>query len=106
MSRDGLVVRSVVSSAILASISLVRSERVRAMPSALDRSRDRFASISWREASADCASKGTLASGMGVGAGVGFAGEPAACWPGVVPPLETKARIISKTIRVTGCMER
>src|SRR6266478_6348904 len=105
MSRDGLVVRSFVSSAILASISLVRSERVRAMPSALDRSPDTFASISWREASADCASKGTLASGMGVGAGFGFAGEPEACWPGAVPPLETKTRLINKTIRITGCME-
>src|SRR5271166_3386808 len=106
MSRDGLVVRSLVSSAILASISLVRSERVRAMPSALDRSLDTFASISWREASADCASKGTLASGMGVGAGVGFTGEPEACWPGAVPLLENKARIINRTIRITGCIER
>jgi len=41
-----------------------------------------------------------------VGGGVGFAGEAEACWPGAVPPLETKARIISKTIRITGCMER
>src|SRR5271166_6505735 len=73
------------------------------MPSALDRSLDTFASISWREVSADCASKGTLASGMGVGAGVGFAGEPEACWPGAVPPLKTKARII-KRIRITGCV--
>ena len=87
------------SSAILASISLVRSERVRAMPSALDRSLDTFASISWREVSADCASKGTLASAMGVGAGVGFAGEAEACTPGAVPALESKTRIISKTIR-------
>jgi hypothetical protein len=53
----------------------------------------------------DCASKGTLASGMGVGAGVGFAGEAEACWPGAVPPLEIKARITSKTIRVIGCIE-
>jgi hypothetical protein len=43
---------------------------------------------------------------MGVGAGVGFAGEPEAGWPGAVPPLETKPKIISKTIRITGCMER
>ena len=42
---------------------------------------------------------------MGVGAGVGFAGEAEACWPGAVPPLETKTRIISKTIRIVGCME-
>src|SRR5271166_3416534 len=104
MSRDGLVVRSLVSSAILASISLVSSERVRAMPSALDRSLDTFASISWREVSADCASKGTLASGMGVGAGVGFAGEPEACWPGAVPPLKAKARIIRRTTRTKGCI--
>jgi len=103
MSRDRLVVRSIVSSAILASISLVSSERVRAMPSALDRSLDTSASIPWREVSADCASKGALASGMGVGAGVGFAGEPDACWPGAVPPLKNKARII-KRIRITGCV--
>jgi hypothetical protein len=68
------------------------------MASALDRSLDRFASISWRESSADCTSKGTLASGIGVGAGVGFAG---ACWLGAVAALETKARIISKMIRMT-----
>jgi len=55
-----------------------------------------FASISWREASADCASKGTWASGMGVGAGVGFGTEAEAFWPGAVAALETKARIISK----------
>ena len=72
------------SSSILASISLVRTERVRALPSALDWSFDTFASISWREASADCASKGTLASGMDVGAGTGFAGDPEAGWPGAV----------------------
>ena len=90
------------SSAILASISLVKSERVRALPSALDWFFDTFASISWREASADCASKGTFASGMDVGAGVGFDGEPEVCSPGVVPPLATKARIISKTIRIAG----
>ena len=91
------------SSAILASISLVRSERVPAMPSAFDRSFDTFASISWREVSADCVSKGALASEMGVGAGVGFAGEPEACWPGAVPPLEAKARIV-KRIRINGCV--
>ena len=72
------------SSAILASISLVKSERERALLSALDWSLDTFASISWREVSADCASKGTLASGMGVGAGVGFSGEAEAGWPGAV----------------------
>jgi dissimilatory sulfite reductase (desulfoviridin) alpha/beta subunit len=44
---------------------------------------------------------------MGVGAGVGFAGEAEACWLGAVPPLETKARIRSKkTIRTSECMER
>jgi hypothetical protein len=104
MSRDGLVVRSLVSSAIIASISLVRSERVRAMPSALDRSLDTFPSISWREASADCASKGTLASGIGVGAGVGFAAGGEAGWLGAAPPLETKARMINRTIRIIGCV--
>ena len=41
---------------------------------------------------------------MGVGAGVGFAGEPEAGWLGAAPPLETKARIISKTIRIIGCV--
>src|SRR5271166_7185028 len=106
MSRGGLVVTNLLSSANLASISLVRSERVRAMPSALDRSPDTFASVSWRDASADCASKGTLANGMGVGAGVGFAGVAEACWPGAVPPLETKTRIISKMIRIAGWIKR
>jgi hypothetical protein len=42
---------------------------------------------------------------MGVDAGVAFGGEAEAFWPGAVPALETKARI-SKTIRITGCMER
>src|SRR5271166_5060020 len=102
---DRLVVRSLVSPAILASISFVKSKRVRAMPSALDRALDTLASISWREASADCASKATLASGMGVGAGVGFASEAEACWPGAMPPLATKARKTSKMIRIAGCVE-
>src|SRR5262249_35826395 len=75
------------------------------MASALDWSLDTFASISWREASVDCASKGTLASGIGVGAGVGFAGEAEACWLSVVPALETKTRTIRKTIRISGSME-
>ena len=66
------------SSAILASISLVKSERERALPSALDWSFDTLASISWGAASADGASKGTFASGMDVGAGFGFAGDPEA----------------------------
>ena len=90
------------SSSILASISLVKPKRVRAVPYALDWSFDTFASISWREPSADCASKGTLASGMGVGAEVGFAGEPEVCWLAVLPPLATKARIIRKMIRIAG----
>ncbi len=90
------------SSATLPSISLVRSERERALPSALDWSFDTLAAISWREASADCASKGTFASGMDVGAGFGFAGDPEAGWHGAVPPLATKVRIISKTIRIAG----
>src|SRR6516164_8108417 len=64
------------------------------------------ASISCRESSADCASKGTLASGIGVDAGVGFAGEPEACWLGAVPALETKARIITRTSRIIGCIKR
>jgi hypothetical protein len=75
------------------------------MASTLDTSFDTFASISWREASVDCASKGTLASGIGVGAGVGFAGDAEAGWLSAVPALETKARIISKTIRISGRME-
>ena len=54
----------------------------------------------------DCASKGILASGMGVGAGIGFPGEAEACWLGAATPLETKARIINKAIRIAGCMER
>jgi hypothetical protein len=37
---------------------------------------------------------------MDVGAVVGFAGDPEAGWPGAVPPLETKARIIRRTIRI------
>jgi hypothetical protein len=41
---------------------------------------------------------------MDVGAGVGFAGDPEAGWPGDVPPLEAKARIIRKTIRIAGCV--
>src|SRR5271166_2328914 len=94
---DRLVVRSLVSPAILASISLVKSKRVRAMPSALDRALDTLASISWRASSADRASKGTLARGTGVG--VGFASEAEACWPGAVPPPETKTKLITKTIR-------
>src|SRR5271165_7622507 len=43
---------------------------------------------------------------MGVGAGFGFAGEAEACWLGAAPPLETKARMINKMIRITGCMGR
>src|SRR5262249_34664743 len=40
-----------------------------------------------------------------VDAGVGFAGEPEACWLDAVPVLEAKARIISKTIRITECIK-
>ena len=43
-----------------------------------------------------------MANGMALGVGFGFADEAGACSPGVVPPLEIKARIISKTIRVAG----
>ena len=43
---------------------------------------------------------------MGVGAGFGVASEAEACWPGAVPPLETKTKLINKTIRITGCMDR
>ena len=92
------MVRSLASPAILASISFFKPEIVRAMPSALDWFLETLASISWRASSVGCASKGTLASGMGVGAGFGFAGEPEACWPGDVPPLEAKARKINQTI--------
>src|SRR5262249_11535955 len=57
------------------------------MAAALDWSLDTPASISWRKASVHCAPTGTLASGIGVGAGVGFAGEAEACWlgPGMLP---------------------
>jgi hypothetical protein len=41
-----------------------------------------------------------------VGDGVGFASEAEACWPGAVPPLETKIKLINKTIRIGGCMDR
>ena len=34
-----------------------------------------------------------------MGAGVGFAGEAEACTAGAAPALDTKIRIISKTIR-------
>ncbi len=37
---------------------------------------------------------------------IGFPGEAEACWLGAAPPLETKARIINKAIRIAGCMER
>jgi hypothetical protein len=43
---------------------------------------------------------------MGVGAGFGVASEAEACWPGAVPPLETKTKLINKTIRNSGCMDR
>ena len=92
------------SSPILASISLVRIKRRRLMPPALDLSLDTFTSISWRAANADCASKGILASWMGVGAGFGLIAEAEACWPGVVPSLEMKVRIMSKVIRIIGCV--
>ena len=39
-------------------------------------------------------------------AGVGFASEAEACWPGAVPPLETKTKLINKTIRISECMDR
>ena len=50
--------------------------------------------------SADCASKGTLASGIGVGTGTGFASEAEACSPDAIPPLKPK-RMINKTTRLT-----
>ena len=44
---------------------------------------------------------------MAVGAGFGFGGEGEACWPSAMPPVETKVRIISRTIRIIECeMER
>ena len=94
------------SSAIVASISLVRFERLPAITPALGWSLDTLASISSRDVIADCASTGTVVSGMGVGAGFGFAGEAEAGWLGAVRPLETKTRLINKTIRITGCIER
>ena len=72
------------------------------MASAFDLSLETFASVSWREASVDSASKGTLASGIAVGAGLGFAGETEACWLSAVLALKTKARLITKTIRITS----
>ena len=92
------------SSAIVASISLVRFERLPAISPALDWSLDTLASISSRDVIADCACTGTVVSGMGVGAGLGFAGEAEACSPGAVPPPEAKARIRSKTSRLTRYM--
>ena len=42
-----------------------------------------------------------------MGAGFGFGGEGEACWPSAMPPVETKVRIISRTIRIIECeMER
>jgi len=92
------------SSAIVASISLVRFERLPAISPALDWCLDTLASISCRDVIADCASAGTAVSGMGVGAEFGFAGEAEACSPGAVPPPETKARIRSKTSRLNRCI--
>jgi hypothetical protein len=42
---------------------------------------------------------------MAAGVGFAFGGEAEGCWAGAVPPLETKARITSRTIRMTWCME-
>jgi len=39
---------------------------------------------------------------MGVGAGFGFASDAEACWPGAVPPPQTKTKLINKTIRSIG----
>jgi hypothetical protein len=43
---------------------------------------------------------------MGVGAGFGVASEAEARWSGAVPPLETKTKLINKTIRNSGYMDR
>jgi hypothetical protein len=40
-----------------------------------------------------------------VGPGVGFAGDVDACWLSAVLALETKARMITKTIRISGCIK-
>ena len=42
---------------------------------------------------------------MVVGVGFVFGGEAEGCWQGAVPPLDTKARITSRTIRTTGFIE-
>jgi hypothetical protein len=41
-----------------------------------------------------------------VGAGVGFAGGAEVCSLSAVPALETKARIITKTIRIIGWIKK
>ena len=38
-----------------------------------------------------------------MGVGFVFGGEAEACWPRAVPPLDIKARITSRTVRITGC---
>jgi hypothetical protein len=43
---------------------------------------------------------------MAVGVGFVFGGEAEGCWQGAVPPLDTKARITSRTIRTAGFIER
>jgi hypothetical protein len=90
------------SSAMLASISPVRFERLRAMAAALDRSLETLASISWTDAIVDCASAGTAISGIGVGAGFGFAGEAEACSADAEPPLKNETRIRSEMSRLTA----
>lgn len=89
------------SSAILASISPVRSERLLAMAAAFDRLAAKLVSISCKDAIADNASTATVVSGMGVGDGLGFCGEAKGCWPNAGPTLKVNAGIKSKTSRLT-----
>src|SRR5258707_8430199 len=101
MSRDGLAVRSLMSSAILASISFVRSDRLLATRPTLDWFCAKLVSICCKEAIADCASIATVVSGIGVGDGFGFSGEGETCSPGAAALLAIKARIRSKASRFT-----
>jgi hypothetical protein len=56
------------------------------------------------DAASVLARKNHALGGIGVGAGVGFAGEPEAGWLCALPAPKTRARIISKTIRMTECI--
>ena len=72
ISREGLVVRSFVSSANLGLISPFSSDSRVTMPSVLERTLETLASISSRVVMVACISERTFASGMGVGSGLAF----------------------------------